>query len=226
MTPFLAAIRKVLISLPQHEERKLKTLAAVRDFGWGEVECVAPKPVNDIPLELRTRYDRRSVCLLSQVITLAEVFARALAGGGEAVLLLEDDVVFHPEFLGHLDLIEIPEDWRFCYLGGAICGTAFKVNERLLRADWIVDLHAVVIRKQAFERLAPKFQEAAENHRGKRNVTPADLIIAEFHKTMPAYICRPNLVWQSEHYSDLQHRVYTNYRPDGSHKFERYQLVS
>jgi len=44
---------------------------------------------------------------------------RARQRGAEAVLLLEDDCVLHPNLLGLLEMMELPEDWGILYLGCA-----------------------------------------------------------------------------------------------------------
>jgi hypothetical protein len=48
-----------------------------------------------------------------------------------------------------------------------------------------------------------------------------DFRLANLHPRYPAYLCRPNLFWQSEHrdYSGLGD-TYSNYYPNGTVKIE------
>jgi hypothetical protein len=57
----------------------------------------------------------RYALALTQRLILREAGRR----GAPAVLLLEDDVVFHPNFRELVGAVELPEDWAIFYLGCA-----------------------------------------------------------------------------------------------------------
>ena len=61
--------------------------------------------------------ERRYACSLAKRLAIR----RGFQTGAEAVLLLEDDVVFHPEFHDRLAGIELPENWGLFYLGCRHC---------------------------------------------------------------------------------------------------------
>jgi len=136
--------------------------------------------------------------------------------GAEAVLLLEDDVVLHPNFLALIHGIELPEDWGILFLGCQHLEEPTPCAPGIVRVKHAVDTHAVAIRKSYYNRVIK-----ALNAHGKP--TPdhplaSDRFLAALQSDIPTYACFPNLAWQANEASDLVQATYTLYRNGGTQK--------
>jgi hypothetical protein len=132
------------------------------------------------------------------------------------VLLMEDDVVFHPNFQALVGAVELPEDWGIFYLGCAHSQRPEWAGARVVRVRHAVDTHAVAIRAPYYARV----MEMLDRHR-KPDLGVAkasDQFLALLHREIPTYACYPNLVWQDVSPSDLMMNVYSNYTMDGRQK--------
>lgn len=130
-----------------------------------------------------------------------------------AVLLFEDDVVFHPNFTTLIETVDLPDDWGIFYLGCTHNEPPVWAGRRVVRANRAVDTHAIAFSAPYYKRVL----EILDRH-GKPNMGIAkasDQFIAALHKEVPTYACYPNLAWQDVSSSDLLGQEYSNYHADG-----------
>ena len=135
-----------------------------------------------------------------------------------SVFILQDDVVFHPEFAGRAAALTLPEDWGMFYFGCQHIETPERHSPGLVRVRRALDMHAVAVRADCFHRVRKVLREG-----GKRTGGGAypDLQMSRLHGEIPTYAAFPNLIWQGEGWSDLMQRDYGNYEPDGSQRLWR-----
>ena len=114
----------------------------------------------------------------------------------EMVLICEDDAIFDDEFSTKLDthMAKLPQDWDIFYLG-AIKNQTKPVNDYWVRQVETTGTHAYCIkpsRVKYFIQVAKDFDLW---------IDVAYRLVAD--KTN-AYVCHPNIVIQSDGYSDLR----------------------
>jgi hypothetical protein len=131
-----------------------------------------------------------------------------------AVLLLEDDVVFHPNFLALFETIELPDDWGIFYLGCSHREAPSWAGARIVRCSFSVDTHAVAIRSTHYDAVIRKLDRHLKDD-DQEVPKASDQYLALLHKEVPSYACYPNLAWQALSGSDLVGREYSNYTSDG-----------
>lgn len=151
----------------------------------------------------------RYALALTQRLAIREAARRK----APAVLLLEDDAVFHPNFRTLIRAVDLPEDWGIFYLGCTHNEPPAWAGGRVVRAAWAVDTHAIAINAPYYR----KVMEILDRH-GKPDTGIAqasDQFIALLHREVPAYACYPNLAWQDASGSDLLGQKYSNYQLDG-----------
>jgi hypothetical protein len=118
--------------------------------------------------------------------------------GYEAILILEDDVEFAPEFNNKFNewIKNVPEDWDMLYLGG--------------NHNWIEDIPQVaphVIRitntyaTQAFALKDTIYDEIYNSIMS--HTEECDILLANVQKKCSAYCFVPNLAYQKAGYSDV-----------------------
>lgn len=154
----------------------------------------------------------RYALALTQRLALREAERR----GAPAMLLLEDDVVFHPNFRNLIEAVDLPEDWGIFYLGCAHAEKPEWAGRRVVRVNRAVDTHAVAIRAPYYRRV----MEMLDRH-GKPDLGVAkasDQFLSLLHQEIPTYACYPNLAWQDVSDSDLLGKDYSNYTKDGMQK--------
>jgi GR25 family glycosyltransferase involved in LPS biosynthesis len=154
----------------------------------------------------------RYALALTQRLAIREAARRK----APAVLLLEDDAVFHPNFQALMRTVELPVDWGILYLGCSHRIRPTWAGSRVVKTKFAVDTHAVAV-KAAYYRTV---MNMLDRH-GKENPgVPAasDQFLALLHKTIPTYACFPNLVWQESSASDLLGVQYSNYNRDGQQR--------
>ncbi len=203
---------KVLVSLEKHQERRshaLRQLAALNI----DVEWKIPARLNEVPWTRIPRVYRALPPVASHVMTFLSILEEVERAKAPSFMHFEDDVVFHPRLATLLPRLKVPRDWQFIYLGGRNAGTKIKVSPGLVRSDLITDLHAVIIRSDMIPELKSILLDPAirDPHLDSR--------IALLHRRYPAYLCRPNLAWQSAHSADPgKSPAYCNYYSNGAVK--------
>jgi GR25 family glycosyltransferase involved in LPS biosynthesis len=154
----------------------------------------------------------RYALALTQRLALREAARRK----SPAVLLLEDDVVFHPNFKTLIETVELPPDWGIFYLGCTHSHNPAWAGSRVVRVQEAVDTHAVAIRAPYYRRV----MQILDRHLKANPGVPAasDRFLALLHREIPTYACFPNLAWQAVSSSDLVSAKYSNYTTDGWQK--------
>ena len=204
---------KVMITMPQCADRRWRLHENLCHYGIADVIAEHPVPLHDINAQEYSHLPQKALPYISQILTLKKVIGDARRRNAHCVWLFEDDAVLHPEFLSRARRLRVPNNWRFLYLGGAYYESVVRINEFLVRPSKVLDLHCVIISSEMYDIIEDRFDAAL--HDTSRNEVFADMILADLHKIFPAYLCRPNLSWQSNHQSDLNGRHYSSYKPDG-----------
>ena len=130
-----------------------------------------------------------------------------------ALLVLEDDAVFHPEFQAHASALELPDDWQIFYFGCLHLESPRLVSPGLVRVSRALDTHAVAFRQSAYREV----RKIMRGRSGARELF-ADVLLSTLHKKLPTYAAFPNLIWQAVGASDIAGRCYSNYDAEGRQK--------
>lgn len=197
---FAAVDAKWMRKKPHVEKQKPDGKSAAKP---DDAEAAASKEVRGY--ESAGRY----ALALTQRLAIREAARRK----APAVLIFEDDVVFHPNFRTLIESVELPEDWGICYLGCTHNEPPVWAGSRMVRVGWAVDTHAIAVNARYYR----KVMEILDRH-GKPDLGIAkasDQFIALLHKQVPTYACYPNLAWQDDSGSDLLGHKYSNYQADG-----------
>jgi len=205
---------KFFLNLERRADRRARCEALFTQLGWEVVRHPA--------VDAQTLEDARgfaSAGRFAHALSTRIILRRAALAGAEAVLIMEDDVVFHPALEERLAALELPEDWGIFYLGCQQCERPEVVSPGLVRVSAPLDTHAWAVRREYF-------REVRRTLRGKYwprdgAIPNADILLAELARRIPAYAAFPNLAWQQEDESDLAGGTGANYEPDGRQKHHR-----
>jgi hypothetical protein len=135
--------------------------------------------------------EERYVSGLSKRLLIREAKRRR----APAVVMFEDDVIFHDYFRTRLEEMELPDDWQVFYLGCAHQEPGTPVSQGLVQAVRAVDSHAVVIRAAAYDRVLAAWKPGAK-HAPACSVVCTAQALAGLNAEIPCYAALPNLVWQ------------------------------
>jgi len=131
-------------------------------------------------------------CTLSHL----QCIERAKFLGFETIMILEDDVILHPDFnnllYGAMD--ELPENWQLVYLGGTHREVPVKVSEHIYRVTKTLCVHAYIIRNTLFDFALDAFKSLHQ---------PCDCYYADKQHEGNMYVINPPLAWQSGGFSDI-----------------------
>jgi hypothetical protein len=197
---------KLILTLPEYHERRIKLAGRLIRAGIKRFDVHDGFTAQDLPRSV-TNYE--SGPKLAHSIATRQMIERARRNNWLSVLILEDDVVFHPEFQERLEGIELPEDWGMFYLGGIHCSMPETVSPGLVKAWRIYDTHAYAIHARYYGLISEILRDKSSRERC------TDLRISSLHTIIPTYACFPNLAWQDDVFSIIAGRKYTNYLPDG-----------
>ncbi len=157
---------------------------------------------------------KRAVALSKRFVLRA-----ARKSGADSVLILEDDVVFHPEFAARVAALELPDDWAIFYLGCQHIETPVPVSPGLVRVNRALDGHAWAVRRPYFNLVSAAMRGGTKGDTGR---ICSDVLVSSLHRRLPTYAAWPNLAWQGCDYSDVAGRIYSNYDPDGTQRVSRH----
>jgi hypothetical protein len=203
---------KFLLSLERHHERRANAQRQLAALGI-HAEWRIPTKLEDVPWAQLPRDFERKPGAASHAMTLLAIFDEVERLKAPSFMHFEDDVVFHPRVATLLSRIRVPRDWKFIYLGGRNGRTKTVVSPGLVRSGFVSDLHAVIIRAE----MIPHLRRVLFDPAIKSPFT--DFRIARLHSQYPAYLCRPNLAWQSRHSDDSGRlKAYSNYYANGAVK--------
>lgn len=132
-------------------------------------------------------------CLLSHL----EAVRRARREGVPQVLILEDDVVFHPDLHARFaaGLEELPDDWDMLYFGALHDREPERVSPRLARLTRSYSTFAYALRHTVYDAFLDL------NSRCLTQVDHANLALQERFR---CYGFLPHLAWVEEDHSDAQ----------------------
>jgi hypothetical protein len=206
---------KVLISLEQHHGRRSNAQRQFAELGI-DVAWKIPVKIDEIPWTWIPQAYRGRPASASHTATLLSVFDEVERTKAESFVVFEDDVIFHPAISTLLPRIRVPRDWKFIYLGGRNTGIKRRISPGLVRSDFVNDLHAVIIRSDMIAHLRRVLLDPAIDS------MYTDFRFATLHDRYPAYLCRPNLAWQSVHGDDSGALpAYCNYYGNGTVKIDQ-----
>lgn len=153
------------------------------------------------------------------------VLREAWRSGAEAALILEDDVVFHPEFVSRLSAMALPADWALFFFGCQHIETPEPVAPGIVRVNRALDGQAWAVRGPYLRQVSAAMRGGAKGATGRMC---SDVLLSSLHRRIPTYAAWPNLAWQAFDYSDVAGRTYSNYDPDGAQRVSRHiiKLVS
>ena len=154
--------------------------------------------------------DRRYACSLAKRIAIR----RAKLSRSRALLLLEDDVVFHPDLHERLSAIELPTDWQLFFLGCCHIEPPTIFSEGLVRGTRMIGNHAVIIRDSSYGAVIAALSGSGRG--SVRQYGGSDLRLAELHAKLPMYCCYPNLAWQRDGFSDISRVSVRRYDVQGN----------
>ncbi len=140
--------------------------------------------------------NRRAVAM-SKRLTIR----RARAAGASSLLLMEDDLIFHPEWRERLEGITLPDDWGIFMLGAIHLKKPDVVSPGLVRCKFAVDHHAVAFRACHFTAISKAMRPSSDMTEFNPNMT-SDVRVAKLMESIPAYAAWPNLVWQDNPHYD------------------------
>lgn len=151
------------------------------------------------------------------------VIRRAMLAGAKAVLVLEDDVIFHPELRERLEAMDLPEDWGIFYLGCAHHVRPEPAGEGIVRTAYALDTHAFAVRAPYYRKVMDALALKAGHH--PDHPRASDWYLANLHREIPTYACYPNLAWQAVAVSDLAGGTYSNYTKYGEQRSGHGEMI-
>ena len=199
---------RYFINLGRRQDRRIETEIALEEAGISAERF----PAVDARFVRKNR-GYESAGRYALALTQRLVLRKAALLEADAVLVLEDDVIFHPEMLSRLQDIELPEDWGIFYLGCAHHKRPWPAGRGVVRTPYALDTHASAVRAPYYRRVTAAL--------GRRDGEPrlharaSDWFLADLHQEIPTYACYPNLAWQAVNKSDLAHGTYSNYTRTG-----------
>ncbi len=146
-------------------------------------------------------------------ITFRLLLRAAQRRDSAALLVLEDDAVFHPQFRERVAAMELPDDWQIFYFGCQHLAPPKRVSDGVVRVRRALDTHAVAFRRGAYltARKIMRGQTASRNQ-------CTDVLLSGLHEKLPTYAAFPNLIWQALDDSDIARHRYSNYDAEGRQK--------
>ena len=152
---------------------------------------------------------QRYACSLAKRIAIR----KGMSSGADAVLLLEDDLAFHPEFTTRLENIVLPPKWGLFYLGCRHCRCPKMYSKNIVVCERATDNHAVIIHRDYY---GPIMRGLSGSKRGALpTFAYSDLKLAEMQNIIPSFAVFPNLVWQKVSHSNTSGFALSNYFEDG-----------
>jgi glycosyl transferase family 25 len=131
-------------------------------------------------------------CLLSHL----GIVRKAQETGLPAVLILEDDVIFHDDFRERFEEYakQVPDDWDAIFLGGIHLEDPVPVSPGVAKLTDAFSTYAYGLRNNAYA----AFLSDAETQR-----RPVDHTTRAMQRDFRFYCFTPHLAWVAEDYSDI-----------------------
>ena len=137
-------------------------------------------------------------CSLSHV----QALERSVYCEHTQILILEDDAQPCENFLEHFkkSYEQLPEDFKFCYIGGNHTESPAKVSENIGKTSCTKSTASYIVKDTSFMSLL------AMNIKYNLRRFALDEIYEGMQKKNPFYTFMPRLVHQYESYSDIQRK--------------------
>lgn len=206
------------INLGRRQDRRVETEWQLQKAGI-TAERLSAVDANFV----RNAHGYESAGRYALALTQRLAIRKAMLAGAKAVLVMEDDVVFHPEIIERLREIDLPEDWGIFYPGCAHHQRPVPAGDGLVRTPYALDTHAFAVRAPYFRQVMAALRVRTEQD--VEHARASDWFLANLHKQIPTYACYPNLAWQAISDSDLAGGVYSNYTPSGEQKAGAGEIV-
>jgi GR25 family glycosyltransferase involved in LPS biosynthesis/SAM-dependent methyltransferase len=202
-------IAVVYVNLASRQDRREEVEYQVQRMGWKAIRQPGIRG-QDVRDPWGYQNARRYACSLAKRLAIR----RGLSTGADAVLLLEDDVVFDDKAQQRLGALELPEDWAMLYLGGRHLQRPVPVGRQgLIRLRETADNHAVLIRarhgRAVMRALAGSGRGAAPS------ILYSDVKLALLQQTLPCFGVYPNIAWQAVSFSENGQRIQSHYDSNG-----------
>lgn len=192
------------VNLTKREDRRQETEDCLRQCGLNaaRIAAVDGKLVrNTHGYELPGQYG----CTASHRLCLRA----AETSRAEAVLILEDDVILHPDFRRIVQAAEWPDDWALLYFGCAHLREPEPIGKGIVRVTGAYGTFAYAVRRSHFRSVRCAMNGGMKNPQGRSLV--CDEVLAELSKTLPTYGFYPNLAWVRCDLSDITGRTQSTY---------------
>lgn len=217
MNPATDLPHKYYLNLDRRTDRRVRCEAIFAEMGWEVTREAAVDAQRLKSARWFTTPGRYAHSVSTRLI-----LRRAALAGAEAVLILEDDVVFSPILEQRLAELELPDDWGILYLGCQHCERPEIVAPGLVRVTAALDTHAWIVRREYFLEVR-RAMRGGDWPKDGSPIPAADILLANLTLKVPAYATWPNLAWQEEDISDLSgfKKVGGNYDHHGRQKYNR-----
>jgi GR25 family glycosyltransferase involved in LPS biosynthesis len=127
------------------------------------------------------------------------------------ILILEDDVEFHNDFLNLFDQFsdQINFQWDLLYLGGNYRIIKNKIQQNVLQMEKVFTTHSYAISNNVYKILKKEIGDSINNYINNKRLGVIDVIISNLIKKekLLCYGFYPKLTWQRTSYSDLRYAV-------------------
>lgn len=117
--------------------------------------------------------------------------------GFNKILILEDDVEFHPNFKDLFDNIQpqIPQDFEMLYLGGNLSiWNRIQVSQNIFKADAALAIHALGLSSSIYDKILSLIDYSIQ----------IDMLYAHINRNLNSYLVMPRLAFQKADWSDIQ----------------------
>jgi GR25 family glycosyltransferase involved in LPS biosynthesis len=135
-------------------------------------------------------------CNLSHFLIIQAAYIMGLP----AILIFEDDVVLHADFVRLMNecIRQLPYEWDMLMLGGSHREAPEPFRPNLLRVKKAFCTHGYIIRESMYAELLQRMLPFDK---------PQDELLTEFQKTHRIFITDPPLAWQDPGFSDIEGRI-------------------
>ena len=134
-------------------------------------------------------------------VTLRRIFERAKEENYQSVLILEDDVEFHPQINEFIEKVfkDIPSDWETIYFGANHARPYVHLTPHVVRLGGAYTTHCHAVHSSIFDLMIE--QLSLLNN-------PVDVLYANLiHPRGKSYGIRPHVAYQAQGYSDIVNGV-------------------
>ena len=199
----------VFLNLGKRGDRRI---ALEDEFERHSIDAERIAAINQRSVKDSRGFEKRSryACCLTKRIAIR----KAIQNDWPSILILEDDVVFHPELRERLSVIRMPPDWGLFYFGCFHLEPPDLIGPGIVRAVKCVDNHAMGVKKEWFRHVLRALRPCPRNR--PKKLPNSDVIIAGLQSVIPSYAAYPNLAWQRCGFSDNLGGMSANYTVQGN----------